>query len=128
MKKGTELTAENLGKQLDSMLEGKALLVDPALPKWCQDDYEDRLATGDGRKVSRIGNDYDNLYLIWSFINSRADPEDDYWAGVPREALMGIRDNGKWLRETKTFFHAQGWAEWDRDEKWDRIRASAHSG
>ncbi|MBB3204240.1 hypothetical protein FHS27_000004 [Rhodopirellula rubra] len=112
MKNGRGLTEENLDTEIGAMLDGKSLLVDPALVEWCKQHYEELKAHGDKRKLSKVGNTYDNIYLMWSFINGRGDPKDDNWAKVRQYELKKIVDSNGGLSDLKILFDAEGWADW----------------
>lgn len=109
-----ELNEGNLEDQISSLLAGTTTSVDPAVAIWCREDKDSRLATvTDKRKLSKVDNHYDNICLMWSFINTRSDPDDDDWATVRQAELRRIVNKNSDLAEIKRLFDAQGWAEWE---------------
>ena len=109
-----ELNEGNLEDRISSLLAGKTTLVDPAVATWCREDKDSRLAKEtDKRKLSKVDNRYDNICLMWAFINARSDPDDDDWATVRQRELREIVNKNSDLAEIKRFFDAQGWAEWE---------------
>ena len=49
---------------------------------------------------------------MWSFINSRGDPDDKGWAKVRQSELKNIVNRNADIADIKRLFDAQGWAEW----------------
>lgn len=108
-----ELTEDNLDAQLTELLAGRVTLVDPAVARWCEADRAERVAREtDRRKLSKVDNLYENIYLLWTFINARSDMDEEGWAKVHQSELKGIVNKNSKLTELKRLFDAQGWADW----------------